>query len=404
MRILFYLPVVTPWWFSNIVIHAIRAVARDHDVHVMVPPLWSGTGISMGEADHLRSLPNVHWHILDGPNHPRLRINASNEGDLIEFVQTLAPDLTLCRSADMKTPTLFPGTVRFIMEGGAPPFDLSNLSVTLKKGLFDHGFMPEFGGPIADQLDAIANNLWSDMIARQNGRLGQSSRTEFLASARLDMCMPIIGLPLEYEQAENFFGQHNAFPDNTAMVRAITEEIGDEATLLVTHHPLTEQYGETSAVNGAILEQNGRVKLLKRTGFAGMNGGDVTFSMIQHCDAVIVGNSKCWSIAAAMGTPMVRLSDAPTASWANAYRTLPLLLSDLSHGKAIGADSTMTKRWFAHHILNSSIEPADSGFCAQDLIDRASKPADIAWWDAALVRYRALNPEFHPKRELLHAH
>lgn len=369
----------------------------------MVPPLWSGTGIGMGEAEHLRSLPTVHWHILDGPDHPLLRTDASDEGDLIHFVQSLAPDLTLCRSADLKTPACFPGTVRFIMEGATPPFDLSNLNVTLKAGLFDHGFMPEFDSKTADQLDAIAGDLWSDMIARRNLCPDQSSRAEFLAGARLDAGKPLIGLPLEYEQAENFFGQHHAFPNNAALVRAVAEEIGEEAILLVTHHPLTEQHGDTSAVNGAILEQDGRVKMLKRTGFTDMNGGDVTLSMIKHCDAVIVGNSKCWSIAAAMGTPMLRLSDAPTASWVNAYDTLPPLLSDLARGSAIAADRAMTKRWFAHHILNSLVEPADPAFCAQDLIDRAFELADSARWDGALTRYRSLNPEFRPKRELLHA-
>ncbi len=44
MHVLFYLPVVTPWWFDNIVAPLIRAAASDARVSVLVPPLWRGTG------------------------------------------------------------------------------------------------------------------------------------------------------------------------------------------------------------------------------------------------------------------------------------------------------------------------------------------------------------------------
>ena len=109
MRVLFYLPIVTPWWFDNIVVHLIHVLARECEVHVMVPPSWRGTGISKAQAPHIEALPHVHWHLLNGDAHPQLRIDASEDSALLDSVASLAPDLTLCRSADLKTPARFPG-------------------------------------------------------------------------------------------------------------------------------------------------------------------------------------------------------------------------------------------------------------------------------------------------------
>jgi len=196
MRILFYLPTVTPWWFSNIVIHVIRTLAdreadEPHEVHVMVPPLWRGTGISKGEAEHIEALPHVHWHLLNGPDHPRLRSDASGEDDLIQFVETIAPDLSLCRSADIKTLAHFPGAVRCMMEGGAPPFNLGNQWLTLKSQLFDHGFLPAMEQDTAARLDLIASDLWDDMVSR----ITLPTRAAFLADS-LASIMPSTAMPI----------------------------------------------------------------------------------------------------------------------------------------------------------------------------------------------------------------
>ncbi len=49
MKIMFYLPVVTPWWFVNIITPLIRSAARDAEVFVLVPPRWRNTGIGPDE-------------------------------------------------------------------------------------------------------------------------------------------------------------------------------------------------------------------------------------------------------------------------------------------------------------------------------------------------------------------
>ncbi len=391
MRILFYLPVVTPWWFANIVSGVITTLARDHEVHVMVPPLWRGTGISKAEAPHIEALPHVHWHLLDGPDHPQLRVDASAQDDLIEFVGAIAPDLTLCRSADTKTPSRFPGAVRYMMEGGAPPFDLGNEWLVLKNDLFDHGFIPEIGPDVARALDGIGRELWDDMTAR----ITLPTRAEFRAQARIDDGQRIIGLPLEYEHPENFFGQHHAFGSNADMVRAVAAQLGDETALLVTHHPLTERHGDVGQVNAAIMQHGGRVKLLPRTEAHGIAASDTTQAMALHCDGMVVGNSKSWSICAAFATPMVRLSagqSAPTAPWINAYDRVSDMIHDLDLGTAKAADQASARRWFAYHILNAAFDPIAPTVRAEDIIARVNEPVDPARWDDALARYHALNP------------
>ena len=394
MRILFYLPVVSPWWFANIVVGVIRAVARDYEVHVIIPPLWQGTGISKAEAPHIEALPDVHWHLLNGPDHPRLRIDASDQDDLIQFVETLAPDLTLCRSADMNTPARFPGAVLFLMEGGAPPFNLANESLVLKPALFGHGFMPQTDPALCARMDEMADELWNDMLARRT----LPAHDVFFSDAGAGAGQRLIGLPLEYEHPENFFGQHHAFANNAAMLREVASQIGDDAVMLVTHHPLTQLHGDVSDVNTAIGEIGGRVKLLPHS-----SEYDATQAMARHCDGIVVGNSKSWSICAAFGTPMVRLSSAPTASWVNAYNDVASLMADLDTGTAKSADPASAKQWFAHHILNSVFDPLAPTLRADEVIARATRTSDPERWNEALARYRALNPVSKPLQEASYA-
>lgn len=399
MRVLFYLPVVTPWWFSNVVIGLIRTLASEHEVHVIVPPFWHGTGITQHEAHHIEALPDVFWHLLNGPNHPRLRTDASQEDELIEFVEAIAPDLTLCRSADLKTPARFPGCVRYLMEGGAPPFQLQSTSLALKTELFDHGFTPMFEPEVEARLDAIGQELWEATHAR----LRLPSREVFFQDAGIDPASRIIGLPLEYEHPENFFHQHHAFADNVEMLRTAARDMGKEATLLVTHHPLTEQHGDVSRANAAIKELGQQVKLLPRSYLPGEAGPvgpyNVTQAMALHCDAMVVGNSKSWAICAAFGTPIARLSDAPTAPWVNACKDVARLMSNLDAGTACAPDRRAAKRWFAHHILNRVFDAQAPDLTAHDIIGRAFAVSDPELWEKSLARYRVLNPNLEPALE-----
>ena len=377
---MFYLPVVTPWWFANIVVHLIRVMAREHDVHVLVPPLWRGTGIGPDQLALVDDLTHVQWHLLDGPDHPKLRDDASAEDDLFEFVAAIEPDLTLCRSADIKSPARFPGVVRYIMEGAAPPLETAAHWVTLSSSLFDYGVMPEIPQVLAARLDAFATTFTQSLSKR-----GFGTRAEWLAQYGLDPKATIIGLPLEYEHEENFFGQHHRYPDNTAFITGVADALPDGAVLAVTNHPLNELYGDNSGIKAVLETLGSRAVMLPSTATA----GSATLALAKHCDGMVVGNSKSWAACAAYGTALMRLSAFTTGGWANAYTSLEPFFADVARGTAITADPAKAQRWFTYHLLDQVFDPADPSLQASDIINRITKPVDPARWVAALSRYHS---------------
>lgn len=377
---MFYLPVVTPWWFANIVVHLLRVMAREHDVHVLVPPLWQGTGMGPDQLALVDDLTNVQWHLLDGPDHPRLRDDASGEDDLFEFVAAIEPDLTLCRSADIRSPARFPGIVRYIMEGAAPPLETAPAWVSLTQGLFDYGVMPEITQTQAARLDAFATTFDH---ALSTGGFG--SRASWLEANGLDTDAMIIGLPLEYEHEENFFGQHHLYPDNASLIAGLADALPDGAVLAVTNHPLNELYGDNSGIEAALEALGSRAVMLPST----TQAGSATLALAKHCDGMIVGNSKSWSTCAAYGIPLMRLSGFATGGWANAYTSLDAFFADLERGTAIAANPAKARRWFAYHLLDQAFDPADPSLQASDIINRIAKPVDPARWVPALSRYHS---------------
>lgn len=378
-QVMFYLPVVTPWWFSNIVVHLIRVMASVHDVHVLIPPLWCNTGLGEEQLDLIADLTHVNWIILDGADHPTLRSDASGEEDLIELVRKLNPDLTLCRSADIATPARFPGTVRYIMEGGAPPAQTGANWVTLSPGLFDHGLMPELSTEDRDHLDQLAGPIWAQM----HQQTALPSREEFLTLAGLPTDRMIIGLPLEYENEENFFGQHHRYPDNAAMIRALAPGLRNNSMLAVTNHPLNELYGNNRALETAIAEYPGRVVMIDGTEIA----GQATLALSWHSDGMIVGNSKSWSACAAFGTPVLRLSDFATGDWLQTYDDFRDFAADVDQSVARRADAVQARRWFTFHLANNVFNPSDPALVAEDIVSRMQCPVDPSRWDKGLARY-----------------
>ena len=381
LRILFYLPVVTPWWFENIVVHLIRNLAQSHDVHVMVPPLWRNTGLGPDEIPLIADLEHVHWHVLDGPDHPSLRTDASGQDDLLDLAKQIDPHITLCRSADTRTPPRMPGVLRYIMEGAAPPFAMPANWIWLAPSLFDYGLLPELPAPFAARLDALSEPHWTQML--QSAEAAQPN--DFLAQIEPHHSKHIIGLALEYEHEENFFGQHHLYPDNASMVTEIANQLGDDCVLTVTNHPLTELHGNTRAVKAAIAELSGKAVLLKQSGAA----GDTTLALAQNCDGMIIGNSKVWAACAALGTPMLRRSAFATGDWSGAYSKLALFLEAVTSGHAAKADPKLARRWFTFHLANNVFDPAAPDLTPADIAARIIHPVQPKLWADSMDRYRA---------------
>ena len=378
-RVLFYLPVVTRWWFANIIVPLIRAASKGGEVHVLVPPLWSCTGISAEDLAGCADLDEVNWHILDRGDHPDLRFSAMHQPYLLELVRAIDPDLCLCRSADIETPALFPGVVRYIMEGASPPFATNYHTVYLAKSLFDHGLMPDLTPEHAAWLDAAFAAPWT----AKKISLPQMEREAFLAHAGLPSDKLLIGLPLEYEHEELFFGQHNIFGDNVELIDALAGALDDDTVLAVTQHPLNEGRRSEADLTAAIDRHGGKVRLIRQFG----ERGQATTLMTKHCHGMIVGNSKSFAGCAFLGAPMLRISKFETGDWLKPYATLGQFVAALRSGDAMAASETDARRWFAFHLANTVIEPHSPELDLARILDHAINPVNPARWERGLARY-----------------
>lgn len=365
MHVLFYLPVVTPWWFDNIVAPLIRAAARDAQVSVMVPPLWRGTGIGPAQLAACADLDSVDWYILDGDDHPRLRVSAAGEDELFALIDRIDPDITLCRSADLDSAARFPGIVRFIMEGAAPPFATDPTAAWLAETLFDHAMMPALDPTTRARLDATFRPQWDAAHAR----FADMDRQSLLAATGLPGDKRLIALPLEYEHPEMFFGQHNVFADNIALLDHVAEQLDDDSVLAVTNHPLNELHCDNGPLLATIAAHGGKVHLVRATGVP----GDATMLLAKHCAGMVVGNSKSFGGCAFFGTPMLRLSRFRTGAWMHGYDSFATFAVALRDGTARAADPADALSWFAFHLLDRMFDPADPDLDTAVIAERIAR-------------------------------
>lgn len=376
MRVAFYLPVVTPWWFVQKLIPLIRSVARDAEVFVLVPPLWRNTGIGPAELAHCADLDHVNWLILDGAEHPTLRFWAADQADLLALVEDIAPDYTICRSADLETPRRFPGVVRWLMEAAVPPFTQFP-TCQFADTLFDHGLMAPLDARQRERLDAMFAPAWRE----QHEQFAGWDRASFLEAAGLPADKLLIGLPLEYEHEEIFFHQHNVIGDNVAMIDHIVAKMGDEMVLAVTNHPLNDLYCDNRVLHAAIAAHGEKVRLVEPI----EGRPSATLQLAKHCRGMAVGNSKTFGAAVFFGTPMLRLSSFRSGDWMNAYSEFDPFAAAIRSGQARGADEADARLWFAYHYLNNSFDAADPSLTAAEVVDRMTNPVNEERWARALA-------------------
>lgn len=386
MKILFYLPVITPWWFDNVVRPLLAVLAPAHSVHVLAPVPWCGTGIGPRELSACADLPGIEWHLADDDAHPSMRTDAVERDAIVDFVRALAPDYVLVRAADCDTVARFPGTVRYLMEGGAAPLAIPPHWVILQHRPFDHGLLPPLDAAACAALDRGIARAW-DALAPLAAPTA-ADRAAFRDWAGLPDDRPVLAVPLEYEHEENFFPLHrvDARP-NHCFVDALAAQLDPRIFLAFTNHPLNVLYVDNRAVEATIAAHGDRMRMLPGTTPAGES---TTLLLARDADAMIVGDSKAYSLAAFFGTPLLRRSRFRTGAWLNAYADFAPLLADVAAGNARRPDREAARRWFAFHVANQIFDPQASDFTADDLIDRLDRPVAPDRWAAGFARFEAL--------------
>ncbi len=388
MRILFYLPVVTPFWLETLLLPMLAALQDHAELHVLAPAEWQHTGIGARELAMAAHLDRIRWHIVDDGDHGSLRTRPSDPEGLIAFVRDLAPDHVLCRSAEDETPRRFPGRVQYIMETGASPLR-TDVWLRLQDGIFEHGVMPELEPGIAQRLDALFAPRWQAAVTRCRSEGAFAlDRAAACAAMGLPDDRRIVAVPLEYAHPENFFDIHHRFPDNCALIDHLVAQLPPGWVLAATDHPLNEAYCDTTALRACIDRHQGRVRLV--------SGEDATGLMVKHCDALVVQNSKTFAAGAFFAKPILRLSHCRSADWLNLFDDAPSLFAAVERGDAPVADPDRFRLWVAYHLLDEAFLPAT--LTGADLIGRMTQPVDPARWADALDRYDAFQP-----RSLHHA-
>lgn len=382
-RVLFYLPMVTNWWFVHIVEPLIRRLAEHHEVHVLAPAPWRGTGLGPEELARCTDLPEVRWYIMDGPDHPSTRTTPNDAAGLIGFVRDLAPDIVLCRTADHETVRHFPGIVRLLMEGRFEPFAPPPHWILLVDRPHDHGLMPPLFPPERDRLRGLIAPAWDRLRQRLAPPPGE--RGALFARLGIPLDRPVLLLPLECETEDNFLAMHRVGPKpNAALVAEIAGQLGDRFTLAVTNHPLNDMHLDAGPLLAVIGDCDNAVLLPPAIG-----GLPATLALARHADGMLLGDSKTFALAAYFGVPMLRRSRFATGGWLNAHAELAPFLDEVAAGTARGPAAEDAQLWFAEYLFNDAFDPRDP---QDDLLARLARPFDPDRWDWAMARLERTLP------------
>jgi len=378
-RILFYLPNVTLWWFDNVVTPLARLLAAEHEVHIMVPPAWRGTGITADRLAPFADGPEIHWHILDGEDHPALRENGAADPEVRARVAAIDADYTLCRCADPEVIHAFPGTVRFLMEGAATPLANGGNPIIFTTRLFEHGAMPPLGEEQGAALDAAFADIWADYEAGLRAPVPSWRAAAGIAAGR-----KAVAVPLEYELEESFTVPHRLFADNLTLVDRVAAAFDDDVFLAFTNHPINEDHADNRAIEAKIAALGDRGALI-RSHVPGIAATDL---VARDCDGAVLDLSKCYLVYAYFGVPMARPRGHATARWLNVETDLDAFAAAVRDGRATAPSPEMTRRWFACHIANSALDVANRRLDAGQVLDHIRRPLDPGRWEGNLDLFR----------------
>ena len=387
MRVLLYLPVVTPWWFEQIVKPIVQRLVGTVDVHILAPIPWENTGIGPDQIYACRNLPQIYWHIIDDPSHTDLRPGGTaTRDDLLAFVRRLAPDLTLCRSADFQTAYQFPGIVRFLMEVAASPFHCAPSTATITDRPFSNGTTAELTAAETRRLDDLIDPLWREM--RLHCETAIPDRTAVHEALRISDELPMMLMPLEYEHGENFFNDHYAGTGTFAMIAEVARTFPDWH-VIVTDHPLNNLNIGRLSLREAI-PTLGRNVILSPPKI-----GDVsaTLCLARHANGMVLGNSKSFGFGALFSVPMMRRSVFASADWLVCETDLDVFKTSATAGNARAPSQSDARRWFAYHLANEAFNPSDPDLGADEIVDRMARTVNPDRWESAIGRMLAVKRE-----------
>lgn len=385
---MFYVPAITPWWFDEVVEPLIRCLSAVAEIHVLAPTTWRNTGLGEREIERCADLPQLLWSIVQGPGHESLRTCPEDPQAVIDFVTAWAPDYVFCRSADWRTAAGFPGKVRFLMEAGAAPFKLPPHWIVIQDHLFDHGLLPPVAPDDCEVLDHALDDEWVQH-QRAIGALA-GHRQRLFKNLGIDPSKPVLLLPLEYEHEENFFLMHRQGPGtNEELVAEMAARVAGRATLAVTNHPLNRLHVDSDGVARRVAALGEHVVFVD----AEDEKGSGTAALAPHSAAMLLGDSKCFSLAAFLHLPIVRRSQFRSGDWLNTYPDVDAFLTALPQGNTAAPDPHMARRWFGLHVANDVFDPQDPALTPDELIGRTVRRVDSGRWDSGLARFRAAQPE-----------
>lgn len=393
MKILFYLPCVTDRHFEGIVAPLLKILQKEAEIHIVGPPVWRATGITERQILRCIGMPDLRWHIVSGEEHPSLRTIPADPAQIVDLVRDIAPDYSFVRSADVVTPSLFPGAVRFLQEVLVPPFNYgprSGSALTLDgPRLYDHGFAPELDPVGADRLDEMFRPLW--LKAKEKNCRGHGERADYLAQAGLPDNCRVIAFPLAVQTYNNFFVTHHQRISNARLIEDLASRLPDDFVLAITRHPVNIRPNPAidlppddpaEDIEPVIARFGNKVKLITAPG----PSGDITTSLFQHCDGAVICDSKAFALAAFFGKPVLRVSRFTSAPWLNAYTDIDIFLEEAASGNGRIADQHDCRRWFASHYANKAFAAQDPALTAADILDRVQRPVNPARWEASLAQ------------------